>query len=276
MSVYASQPRDLSHPPWAMLRVLQRPLDDERQLVELGVLIASDPAIASNVLTIVNARVRAPHLPARCIHQAIAIVGATRLQGLCVASVVHQCMGGMLRHPSMRSMWRHSLACAAIAEQLAAPLCLDPGIAFTCGVLHDIGRVALAAVGPEECLELLEAYAGPPEGILAREREVFGFDHCEMGVQLVREWRLPGEFALVVAGHHEPRLPEFSWTMPDLVQMSCRLADAAGFAAFPACQPTPFEELLQELPIRARGLFFTDARSLAFEVRRKIKAIEEL
>lgn len=259
-----------------VLRTLQRAFDEHLQLAELSVLIASDVVIANDVLAIVNSPAYAPRLPICNIHQALAICGATQLQGLCVAVGVRHAMVDALRRPSMRKMWRHSLACAAIAEQLAATCSLDPGIAFTCGVLHDIGRVALAVPRHEEYVEFLETYAGSPHGILEHEREAFGWDHCELGGQLVRDWELPAEFVPVVAGHHVSRPQENPWSMTDLIRVSCRMADAAGFAAFPACLPTPFEDLLRELPTRARSLFFTDPRTLAFEIKRKLKAMQSL
>ena len=62
--------------------------------------------------------------------------------------------------------------------------------------------------------------------------------------------------------------------MTDLIKVSCRLADAAGFAAFPRCDVTPYEELLDELPARERGRFHGDQESLVIEVRDKIEALE--
>ena len=54
------------------------------------------------------------------------------------------------------------------------------------------------------------------------------------------------------------------------------MADAAGFAPFSACNPTPFAELLDELPPRERSLFHTDVESLSFEVGKKIAALEAI
>jgi len=62
--------------------------------------------------------------------------------------------------------------------------------------------------------------------------------------------------------------------MADLINVSCRMADTAGFPAFPGCEITPFPELLDELPPRERSLFHTAIEPLAFEVTKKISAIE--
>jgi hypothetical protein len=52
------------------------------------------------------------------------------------------------------------------------------------------------------------------------------------------------------------------------------MADAAGFAAFPGCEATPYPELLDELPARERRLFHSEREALAFEVANRIHALE--
>jgi hypothetical protein len=54
------------------------------------------------------------------------------------------------------------------------------------------------------------------------------------------------------------------------------MADTVGFPAFPGCETTPFSELLEELPNRERGLFHTTIEPLAFEISRKINAVESI
>ena len=58
--------------------------------------------------------------------------------------------------------------------------------------------------------------------------------------------------------------------------MSCRMADAVGFAAFPGCEATPYPELLDELPARERRLFHSEREALAFEVANRIQALESV
>ena len=64
--------------------------------------------------------------------------------------------------------------------------------------------------------------------------------------------------------------------MAELVKISCRMADAAGFPAFPGCETTPYAELLEELPARERRLFYPDLETLPTEVAEGIHAIESV
>ncbi len=263
-------------PPFSQvaLRVLQLLHRENVQLHELSDLIASDPAFAGEVLAIVNSLAYAPRFPIHSIQQAIAVMGAGHLQGLCLTVGVRGFMGHSLGNPSMRALWRHNLACAAIAEQLAAAGFVDRDAAYTCGVLHDVGRMGLAAVRPKDYATLLCTYRGTSASILERERELFGKDHCEVGLGLVKDWKLPEEFEAIVGEHHAAPEQDEGWGMTALVRLACRMADAVGYAAFPACACSDFAELREELPARERKLFFTNAESLAYEVGRKITALE--
>ncbi len=258
------------------LRVLQLAANENLQLHELSDLISSDPALASEILCIVNSLAYAPRMPIASILQAIAVMGANHLQGLCLTVAIRGYLGRSIGHPAMQAMWRHNLACAAIAEQLAATAFMDHDVAFTCGVMHDIGRMALATVRPREYLELLGTHSGDAHSILECERQMFGLDHCEVGRKLVAEWKLPEDFEPIVGAHHEPRQGECPCSLATLVNLSCRMADTAGFAAFAGCKAAPYEELLEELAPRERRLFHSDVGTLIFEINKRIHAIESI
>jgi HD-like signal output (HDOD) protein len=260
--------------PQVALQVLQLAHNENVQLHELSELISTDPAFASEVLTIANSLLYAPRFPASSVLQAIAVLGANNLQGLCLTVGVRAYMGKTLNHPAMQAIFRHNLACALIADQLASVGFLDRDIAYTSGVMHDIGRLALAVIRPKEYSIPLGAHSGTPESILTAERELFGWDHCEAGKHLIDEWKLPVEFEPIVAEHHQPRLKNGPWHMIDLIKVSCRMADTIGFPAFPGCEVTPFPELLDELPARERRLFHTTMEPLAVEITRKVNSVE--
>jgi HD-like signal output (HDOD) protein len=260
--------------PQVALKVLQLANNENVQLSKLGELISSDPAFASEVLTVVNSLLYAPRYPIRSILQAIEVLGASHLQGLCLTVGVRTYLGKWLGHPTMRTIWRHNMASALIAQQIASAGTTDRDIAYTAGMLHGIGMLALAVVQPQEYIHLLGTFIGTPTGILQRERAVFGIDHCELGARLVADWRLPEEFAEVMSATHMCDESQGGWGVPQIVGLSCRMADSAGFSAFSACHASPFPELLEKLPARERKLFHTDVESLSFEVSKKIGALE--
>jgi HD-like signal output (HDOD) protein len=176
----------------------------------------------------------------------------------------------------MQCLWRHNLACALIAQQLAAGGFMDKDIAYASGVMHDIGRFALSVIRPKEYAELLGKHVGSADSILQCERDLFGWDHCEVGHQLVVDWKLPSDFEAIVSEHHAPRRTDGSWGMAELMKVSCRMADVAGFSAFQGCEVVPFAELLEEIPERERKHFYSDVDVLIAEVSAKIQVLESL
>lgn len=271
--------------PWARLRIPAFPQIAVRVLQlaggravsmrQLSDLISSDPAFCSEVLTIVNSLVYAPRFPVTSILQAVAMLGTHNLKGICLTVGVRAYLGKSLSHPAMRCIWRHNLATALVAQQLAIAGVIDKDKAYTAGILHDMGRLAFAALQPTGYSALLSTHTGSARSILASEKSLFGVDHCEAGRNLVHEWKLPPELETVVSLHHNRR-ESSAWQIPDLIHVSCRLADSIGFPAFQGCIGGSYHDLLAEVPGPERDLFPSNVESLSFTIGSKINAVESL
>jgi len=262
--------------PQVAVRVLQLINDEHVHLHHLCNLISSDPAFSSEVLTVANSLLYAPRFPASTIMQAVAVLGARHLQGMCLTVAARGYLGKSMNHPAIRDVWHHNLACAIIAGKLAAAGQRDKEIAYTFGILHDVGRFALSMIQPKEYASLLVTHHGTPDSILKSERELFGCDHCEAGHRLIAGWKLSHDFEAVAAEHHSPRQADGSWAMIELIKLSCKMADTAGFPSFKGCEVTPYPDLLNELPARERDLFHPEVETLAAEVAASIHAVESV
>jgi putative nucleotidyltransferase with HDIG domain len=260
--------------PQVAIRVLQLAGNENVQLHQLCDLISSDPAFASEVLTVANSLLYAPQYPSTSILQAVAILGANTLQGMCVTVGVRAYLGKSMHLPALRNLWRHNLACALIAQRIAATGSIDRDFAYTSGILHDIGRMALAVLQPTAYAELLQTHHGSSVSVLAAERSLFGLDHCETGRQLIVDWKLPENFEAIVADHLCARRGDGAWDVDELIKISCAMASSVGYAAFPGCEPVAYSDLLEQLPARERCLFLPDAAMLRKEIEESIHAIE--
>ncbi len=270
--------------PWAQLRlqpfpevalkVLQLYKDENVQMSQISNLISSDPAFSSEVLIVVNSYLYSARQAITSILHAVVALGAKRLQGLCLTVGVRTFLGKQLSDPVTRRLWRHNMATAVIAEDLAQAGSIDPDTAYTAGVLHDIGRLGLSLIRPAEYGALLSSFQGSPSNILQEERFLFGVDHCQVGLQLIEQWKLPEDFVQTTGDHHCHREADANWTLEPLIKISCQLADAAGFPAFEGCESQPYVELLGRLPAREREQFFETAEALHEEVDSSIRALE--
>src|SRR5690606_35233625 len=104
----------------------------------------------------------------------------------------------------MRQFWEHSLYTGVVARVLArhhrAP---NTERFFVSGLLHDIGSLVLYHQRPEQSRAALErARAGQP--LHQAEQEIFGFDHSDVGAELMQAWNLPGPFIEAARHHHRP------------------------------------------------------------------------
>lgn len=101
------------------------------------------------------------------------------------------------------AFWTGSLLRGVAAQIVAARARgFDPREAFVCGLLADVGELALATAQPEAYAELL-GHAGQMRARLRRaERERFGIDHAELCVELLQRWTLPAALVQAVRDFH--------------------------------------------------------------------------
>jgi len=105
-------------------------------------------------------------------------------------------------------LWRHSLITATAGEIIAAEaydLNVEAPVAFTVGLLHDIGKLVMSqAITPELQNQIRELVETQSCSRTEAEKRVLGADHAEIGACLLKSWNLPEEILEAVAHHHHP------------------------------------------------------------------------
>ena len=114
----------------------------------LADIIHADRAWTDYVLRIASSAAKRPTMPITSLQHAIAWLGLDDVANIAFTLALQ---GKMLhvegQHRKARRLWRHSLASALWARQLAHILARETGLSYLCGLLHNIGRaVALGAV----------------------------------------------------------------------------------------------------------------------------------
>lgn len=102
-------------------------------------------------------------------------------------------------------LYHHAVGTAIIAEKLADYTgSVEPGLAYTAGLLHDIGKVVLdqsiASAYPLFYRKLFEEENNFSE----MEKEILGIDHTQIGSKLARKWSFPESLTDIIRNHHEP------------------------------------------------------------------------
>lgn len=230
-----------------LLRLLSR---EDVSLDEIGGLIRSDAALASGVLRIVNSPLYATASQVSSIQSAVSLMGFDRVRDFALTVAMRSFFSSGVRIDILRRLWRHSLACALICEELSAG-CLgaraNDDRAYTAGLLHNIGRLGLFVQYPLDYTTFIEDESCREVDVRDWEREYFGLDHCEAGQWLARKWGFPEDIQEVAGSHHEPP-SRVSFELADLVKTAVLFADGLGFDILPPAHPFSAQDVIAMLP----------------------------
>jgi putative nucleotidyltransferase with HDIG domain len=184
--------------------VLNTLKDDDTDVDTLVHHINTDPAIVSRLLAGANASAFGLAARVDSARQAFMVLGENRVVSIILATALIERYSEQNAVFDSRLLWRHSLGVATCARALAERLDINPEIAFTTGLLHDIGKLLMFAAAPAACAEVQQRCNTTDTPLLAAEIAVFGYDHAAAGGQLATMWNLPYEIAEAIAAHHDP------------------------------------------------------------------------
>ena len=217
-------------PPFApvvisLLRLFDR---EDVKIDSVASLVDSDPAIASELLGVVNSPLFGLRGEITSPAHGISLLGIERTKSLATALAMRSMMAGAPRTGVVRKLWTHSVATAAIAQEFAAAYGVPNDLAHIAAIMHDLGRMGLLAAHPTEYTRLAVTAYNTEADIRAEEQAQFGMDHCHAGSLLARAWGLPKVLCDVAEHHHEASVNRDLFS---LVHLSCRLADDLMFQA---------------------------------------------
>lgn len=205
--------RHVPSTPRVLPRLKQLLVDANSSLDRIVELIRLDPGIAARVLQTGNSVYYSHGLRCHTVDEAVRRVGFDRIYELVAHAVASQVLVRPLEVYALEAddLWQQSVACALGAELLAERSGGDGAIAYTVGLLHAIGMVAIDDWAFQETPGLRLFHAGMPLEYVASERATFGFHQGEAGAALLRQWDFPPLMAEPVrwqylpggtAGHH--------------------------------------------------------------------------
>jgi HD-like signal output (HDOD) protein len=248
--------------------------DDEFGTQEVADLIASDATFSARLLQVVNSIEFGLPDPVTNIRQALTMIGWERTRWLAATVAVGAYSRAALSTAELRRCWEHTLATAVIAEA-AGPCCgISAEVAYTAGLMHDIGRLGLLVAYPKEYESALRRAAERCIDLLDHEQELFGVNHAEAGRYLAARWQLPAELQIVAGRHHDPA----GGCEPDLltvVHVACRLADCLGYDVTAPLVPLSYEEVLSELPAAPREQLAGMADTLRERIALRIETFDQ-
>jgi putative nucleotidyltransferase with HDIG domain len=188
--------------PAPRMRALALLNDDNSGLRDVSEVVEGDPALTAAVLRAANSAISAPRSRIRSASQSIVRIGLGATRRIVMGAVVGNAFEQLERADlDVDGLWRHLIATALIADT-AGKVGQGTTDAFTSGLLHDIGRLAMASRDPNRYARIVSlARRGVP--VVEAEHLMYGATHLQVGVELAREWRIPLEIIEAIGSHHD-------------------------------------------------------------------------
>lgn len=258
-----SSPKILPH----LKRLLR---DTNSALDEIVSLIRLDVGIAARVLQVANSVVFSNGVRCQTAEEAVNRVGYGEIYDLVSFAVASQVLVRPLGVYDIEAeeLWKASVAGALASEILAVRTGQDRESAYTAGLLHCVGMVAIDEWALRHARGLALKHFGFPREATASERATLGFTQAEVGATLMEHWEYPSTISEPVRWQYAPRASKDHAHMASLLYAARWLRSTVCSAA---AVPAPELNALQPLGVGAATL-----RSLVPQLERKLAEVRSL
>jgi len=182
---------------------------DDVSAGSISEIVSHDASLAAQILRVSNSAAYKRREKIESIQLAISLLGNRTVLGV----VMGYCMSGvygkqLAGYDAPRgALWKNSVA-SAIAAQLLSQHARSPvsmELAYTAGLLHDIGKSVLSEYMKNSIQEMITKLDHSDEkDFLKAEEDVVGTNHCVVGEAMARKWSLPDSLCEAIAFHHAP------------------------------------------------------------------------
>ena len=201
--------RRLPCAPWLLPKLMEQLNAQDTTADQIEALIKLDSGLASDTLRLANSAYFSGAMHCDSFTDAIVRLGFREMYRLATTKIASR----WLTNPAEGYGWepgdlyRHSLTVAVGADLLAKKLGhVTPEIAYTAGLLHDVGKLALAYVCSARFEEIRRYQAEKKCSWREAESALLGYDHTEVAGALLRAWSFPSNLIAVVSFYPRPRL----------------------------------------------------------------------
>jgi HD-like signal output (HDOD) protein len=224
--------------PQTAIRLLELSQDASNGPPEYAKPIEADPGLMGQVLRFVNSSYFGFSREIASVKQALALVGVRTIKNFALWSAVFSLVPDPKFGPfDLKKLWQDSLRRAVFARLLGTKMKLvNAEDLFAAALLQDMAIPLLLKELPEQYEKLLERRGTERLRLSHLERDFFGWDHAQAAAALVRNWRLPEEFAVLIERH--PNWEELLNANPPQHDAAC----VAIASLLPSCQDDKWDD----------------------------------
>jgi len=241
--------KSLPSAPKVLPRLKQLLTDGNSAMHEIVALVRLDPGIAARVLQTANSAYYSKGVRCVTVDEAVHRVGYDQVYELVSYAVASQVLVRPLDVYAIEAdeLWRMSVACALAAEELATRLGQDRNVAYTIGLLHCVGMVAIDEWALRNARALTLASVGYPREATLGERAQLGFTQADAGGTLLADWEFPATMSEPVRHQYAPHASAAHRAMASLL-LAAKWLRSVVCAPQGAVRP-PLPEAVQLQPI---------------------------
>lgn len=195
--------------PAVAARLLAVTTSDESSARDVVEVVESDAALTAAILRLVRRAESGVRGEALTVAQAVTLLGFTAVRNAVLSIQLFEAFAKPEEDDraavTRKGLWQHSLAVACAAEMIAERVggADTKGEAFVCGLLHDIGKIALDACWPKSYARVVDRVERRGACICDVEQDIFGLDHTVAGKRLVTRWGLAQAIVECTWLHHQ-------------------------------------------------------------------------
>ena len=200
--------KHIQPPPMAVTKLIDI-LAKDFHTSEVIEILQTDPALTAAVLKKCNTAFFSQRGGVTSLNQAIQLLGSSTIMSMVLELTMGANLNLGLENYGIPTsgLRKHSLFAAVAAKELTkycGILPFTPDTAFTAGLLHDIGKIAVNEVLIAEDIDLTKRSEFSQRSNTELERGLLGTDHAEVGALVLDGWKFPEFFCNAVRQHHVP------------------------------------------------------------------------
>lgn len=193
-------------------------------------VVEYDQVLVPTILRVVNSPIVGARTRIGRVADAVMILGVDQVLEIALGAHFRTMAQPVAMYDlTENELWLHGATASVAAKEIAA-VCSTadiPPLASVAALIHDVGKLVLVRHVEADMHQVLQVAQEGEMTFVDAERELFGFDHAEVGGAMAERWSLPEEVQDAVARHHQVPLEEFG-PLLDTVVMANWVAKTVG------------------------------------------------
>ncbi|TAL33915.1 MAG: HDOD domain-containing protein [Spirochaetes bacterium] len=189
-------------------RVINMVNDPDVSFKAMADEISKDQAITTNILKLCNSAFFSKGKEVTSMDRAIVTLGIKEVKDIVIVAATREVLSKAIQGYDLQrgELWRHGLAVAILSKRIALAKNRKAvaDVAFTGGIIHDVGKTVLALFVQSTFKDILATAESKKITFDSAEKEIMGYDHQEIGEKVLSKWRFPEVLKAMVRFHHDP------------------------------------------------------------------------